>query len=427
MASLGHSAGWEEAASAGAATLDSGGCFILALCSRDRTREVLRIERLEIIETFADADGVDGKLEALGDGHKDAAARRAVELGHHDPGDARDLLEDLDLIERVLPGGGVEHEDDAVRRSRVELLQHPNDLGELGHELGFVLEAPGGVDEEHVRGFRAGALERFIGDPCRVGPHLLGDDLDAHTPTPHFELIDGRGAEGIGGGEHDAQTLALELMRHLGRGGGLAGAVHADHEEDMGTCAREREGFRHRLKHACDLCGQNLAHRSLIEPPVVTAFGNCRADAPGHGDPKIGLDQDLFDPIERVLIELPLGERAGEIVGQGIGGAGETYAQLIEPAPLRLSRSFGLFLLAVAHGLTAMSAAPSSPATTASTRAPAPSSASRRTGVKSAERPWTSFSMSTVMRRPLAPSRCDLSAATPFARSSPARLAITAP
>src|SRR3990170_4440232 len=133
MASLGHSAGWEEAASAGAATLDSGGCFILALCSRDRTREVLRIERLEIVETFA--DGVDGKLEALGDGHKDAAARRAVELGHHDPGDARDLLEDLDLIERVLPGGGVEHEDDTVRRSRVELLQHPHDLGELGHEV----------------------------------------------------------------------------------------------------------------------------------------------------------------------------------------------------------------------------------------------------------------------------------------------------
>src|SRR3989304_2612320 len=101
MASLGHSAGWEEAASAGAATLDSGGCFILALCSRDRTREVLRIERLEIIETFADADGVDGKLEPLGDGHKDAPARRAVELGHHDPGDARDLLEDLALIERA--------------------------------------------------------------------------------------------------------------------------------------------------------------------------------------------------------------------------------------------------------------------------------------------------------------------------------------
>ena len=61
-------------------------------------------------------------------------------------------------------------------------------------------------------------------------------------------------------------------------------------------------------------------------------------------------------------------------------------------------------LLDVAHGAAvASSAAPSSPATTASISAPAPCSASIRTGVKSAERPVPAFSISTLIRRPLAP------------------------
>src|SRR4029453_14764701 len=84
------------------------GCgFILAIRSRDRAREVLRAERLEIVDAFADADGVDGKPEALSDGDQDAAPRRAVELGDDETGHAGDLLEDLDLRQRILAGGGV--------------------------------------------------------------------------------------------------------------------------------------------------------------------------------------------------------------------------------------------------------------------------------------------------------------------------------
>ena len=100
---------------------------------------------------------------------------------------------------------------------------------------------------------------------------------------------------------------------------------------------------------------QSLARSGPCEP---------LADARRHRDAEIGLDQDLFEPVERLLVELPLGEHAGETVGQRIGGAGEPAAKLIEPAPLRL-RPFPF-----AHDCTAISAAPSSPATTASTSAP---------------------------------------------------------
>src|ERR1700741_4165046 len=79
-------------------TVARSGCgFILAIRSRDRAREVLRAERPEVVDAFADTDGVDGKSEALSDGDQDAAPRRAVELGDDETGDARDLLEDFDL------------------------------------------------------------------------------------------------------------------------------------------------------------------------------------------------------------------------------------------------------------------------------------------------------------------------------------------
>ena len=58
-----------------------------------------------------------GKVKALGDGDQNAAARRAVELGHDQAGHAGDLLEDLHLVQRVLTRGGVEHEQHAVRRA----------------------------------------------------------------------------------------------------------------------------------------------------------------------------------------------------------------------------------------------------------------------------------------------------------------------
>src|SRR6478736_843102 len=157
----------------GAEDFGSGCGFILALHAGNSPREVLRVERLEVVEALADADGNYGKLKAFGDRDQDAAPRRAVELGHDQAGHAGDLLEDLHLVQRVLTRRRVEHEQDAVRRAVVDLLQHAHDLGELGHQVGLVLEPARGVDQEHVGPFGAGALQRLIGDTSRIGADLL--------------------------------------------------------------------------------------------------------------------------------------------------------------------------------------------------------------------------------------------------------------
>ena len=96
-------------------------------------RAVFGVERLQVVDTLADADGADGQPEALGNGRKNAASRRAVKLGDDEARHARDFLEGLDLRQRVLPRRSVEHEYHAVRRAFFELLQDADDLGELRH------------------------------------------------------------------------------------------------------------------------------------------------------------------------------------------------------------------------------------------------------------------------------------------------------
>src|SRR6056297_1881612 len=70
--------------------------------SRDRLREIARGKRIEIVDALADADIMHRQGELVGQRHEDAAARRAVELGHDEAGYAGGLAEDLDLRERVL-------------------------------------------------------------------------------------------------------------------------------------------------------------------------------------------------------------------------------------------------------------------------------------------------------------------------------------
>ena len=60
------------------------------------------------------------------------------------------LAEHLDLGKRILAGGGVEHEQDVVRRLGVEAAEHAADLGQFVHQMGLVLQAPGGVDDQRV-------------------------------------------------------------------------------------------------------------------------------------------------------------------------------------------------------------------------------------------------------------------------------------
>src|SRR5437016_10457579 len=70
---------------------------------RNRAREIVGGKRREIVDPLAHADEVHGQPVLGGNGHQNPAARGAVELGHHQPGDPRDIAEYLDLRQRVLP------------------------------------------------------------------------------------------------------------------------------------------------------------------------------------------------------------------------------------------------------------------------------------------------------------------------------------
>ena len=222
-----------------------------------------------------------------------------------------------------------------MRRGRIELLQHAHDLGELSHQIGLVLQAPSRVDDERPALLGARALERLIGDTGRIGADILGHHLGADAGAPYLELIDGRGAESVGRYEHHRGTAAHQLMRQLGRCGGLAGSVHADEQDHMGVRACiERQGLRHRLKHLGDLGGEHLAQRLRRQSPVVAGRGERLPDAPGHGDAEIGLDQRVLELVERLFIELSPAQHRSKIVAESGRGPSEPLAEPREPASL---------------------------------------------------------------------------------------------
>ena len=63
----------------------SGHLSYFKLFLKQRLRELLRVEGLQVVRLFAEADEFDGQAEFLLDRHHHAAFARAVELGH-DPG-----------------------------------------------------------------------------------------------------------------------------------------------------------------------------------------------------------------------------------------------------------------------------------------------------------------------------------------------------
>src|SRR6516162_510296 len=431
IASFAKSAAPDSVPSVCARGLGSGGCGIARIQTSDGSGEVMGIEGLKIVDALADADCSHGKAKALGYGHENATACGAIKLGHHQAGDARDLLKGLHLVQRVLPGRGVEHESHAMRCRRIELLQHAHDLGELRHQVRLVLQPSGSVNNEHIPVVGACALKRLIGNAGRIGPHILGHDLGADALTPDFELVDGRGTEGVSGGEHYGRAFSHELMRELCRSGGLTGSVHSNEQNHMRMSAlAEHQGFGHWDKHVRDLSGQHLSQGLLRQPALMAGLGKRRPDAPGHRDTEISPDQRIFELIERLVVELLSAQHRGEIIAERRRGAGKPLAKPREPALIaRLGlRGVVRSLLAAAHAVVlAIRALPSWPLTMALTSLAWLSKAAIFTGVKSSARPRPALSMSTWICRPLALSRWRRKAATPLSRNAAARSAVTLP
>ncbi len=112
--------------------------------AQDPAGHPLGVERLEIVETLADAGELDRGTGHLP--HRDGgpATGVAVELGEHDAADPDLALEALGDVDRILAGHGVDHEQHLVGIGR---LSHRR---QLLHQRLVDLETTCGVDDDHV-------------------------------------------------------------------------------------------------------------------------------------------------------------------------------------------------------------------------------------------------------------------------------------
>jgi hypothetical protein len=96
----------------------------------------------------------------------------------------------------------------------------------------------------------------------------------------------------------------------------------------------DRKRGRHRLQDLGDVVGKGRAHL-LVGDFLAEAFLAELVDqARRHADAEVGFDQRVLQLVERLLVELLLGEQAGDALGDPLGRLGETRAQARQPALL---------------------------------------------------------------------------------------------
>src|SRR3569623_253952 len=206
---------------------------LLRLAREQGLDEIAGIEGPQVIDAFADADETDRQLHLLGNCEDDAALGGAVELGEDEAGETYRLVELARLIERILAGAGVDHEQGLVRRGGLELGHHAFDLFELFHEIRLRVQTSRRVRDEHVGAARLRRLQRIEDDRGGIGRACLRDHSDVVALAPGLQLLHRRGAEGVAGREHHRVPLGLQIYRELADGGGLAHAVHAHHQDHV--------------------------------------------------------------------------------------------------------------------------------------------------------------------------------------------------
>ena len=170
------------------------------------------------------------QTEFVGDGNENPAARRAVELGHHQAGNARYLAENLHLAERILADRRIEHEQHRVRRGRLDLAHDAHHLLQFAHQFGAVLQTAGRIDEHNLNALRLGRGDRIERKPGGIGARLARHHLRACAFAPDLQLIDRGRAEGIARHQHHAFSLRTKSRRKLADGRGFAGTIDAGHQ-----------------------------------------------------------------------------------------------------------------------------------------------------------------------------------------------------
>ena len=94
-------------------------------------------------------------------------------------------------------------------------------------------EAPGGIDDQHVKVVAFGVVDGSTGDVDRQLADAGREPFDFYLACQQFQLLDGGGAVNVGGDEQDFfLALFFQQLGQLACGGGLARALQTSHQHD---------------------------------------------------------------------------------------------------------------------------------------------------------------------------------------------------
>ena len=200
--------------------------------AEDALGHAFGMERLEVLQLFADTGEFDRLAGDRFQTQRRAAARVAVQLGEDRPGDVERLIEMRRDVDGFLAGGGVQHEQDFLRLDQVAQTD------EFLHERFVDLHAAGGVEDERVAVVRAGEVKRFTSDFQYVRFAALDEDWNLQFLAERFELIHRGGPINIRRDQQRRASLFFQQPGKFAAGGGFAGAVQADHHQARGIAAQ---------------------------------------------------------------------------------------------------------------------------------------------------------------------------------------------
>ena len=303
-----------------------------------RGREGLRLERLEVVDAFAETDELDRQFQVVLDGQDHAAAGRAVEFRQHDAGDFADRHELFCLRDGVLTGGRVEDQEDlpvGVRQFAVDDLV---DLAEFCHEVLLVMDPARGVADDDVCSAVDAGMDGVEDDRGGVSALIVFDHVDAGAVGPDLQLVDRRSSERVRSAQDDLASGGLEVVGHLADGRGLADAVDADDQDDRRS-GQEVDGLVLAEHVGDDLLDDFTDFRRVRDAgrlhPVLRLFD----DLLRRHNTDVGHDEHFDEFLVEVLID---GLEGAEDVVQV---PGEVVAGLLHPAVHFSSEECHRFLL----------------------------------------------------------------------------------
>ena len=121
-----------------------------------------------------------------------------------------------------------------MRDFRVNFLEDADDLLQLAHQIGLVVQPPGGVDQQNLGAILPCPFESVIGQPGGIGAGRPGHHRTAGALAPDLQLLDRGGAEGVAGRQHHGFAGLAVLLGELADRRRLAAAIDTDDQDHKG-------------------------------------------------------------------------------------------------------------------------------------------------------------------------------------------------